>query len=145
MKISVDWQDGMLLQATGESNFPVAMDSGPEFGGRNLGARPMELILMGMAGCTALDVLSILGKMRVHLTSFTVEVEAQRAADEPQVFTSSVLTYRFKMPEPAEDKILRAIDLSLEKYCSAVNTMKRAMPVRWRYEINGATSELKPV
>jgi putative redox protein len=145
VKISVDWQDGMLLQATGESNVPVAIDSSPEFGGRNLGARPMELILMGMAGCTALDVLSILGKMHVQLTSFTVEVEAERAAVDPKVFTSSVLTYRFQMAEVKEDKVLRAITLSLEKYCSAVNTLKIAMPVQWRLEINGVAGELKPV
>jgi len=145
MKISVNWQDGMLLQATGESNFPVAIDSAPEFGGRNLGARPMELILMGMAGCTALDVLSILGKMRVHLSAFSVDVEAGRAGDEPKVFTSSVLTYRFQVDGPVEDKITRAITLSLEKYCSAINTMKKAMPVQWRYVINGTAGELKPV
>lgn len=145
VKISVDWQDGMLLQATGESSFPVAIDSSPEFGGRNLGARPMELILMGMAGCTALDVLSILGKMRVQLTAFTVDVEAERAPTDPKVFTSSVLTYRFRMAEVNEEKILRAITLSLEKYCSAVNTLKTAMPVHWRLEINGVPGELKPV
>ena len=145
MKVTVNWKDGMLLQAAGESGFPVAIDAAPEFGGRNLGARPMELILMGMAGCTALDVLSILAKMRVDLEAFAVEVESERAGTDPKVFTSSVLTYRFTMPEPAADKVTRAITLSLEKYCSAVNTLKKAMPVTWRYEINGSLSEAKPV
>ena len=145
MKITLNWQDGMLLQATGESNFPVAIDAAPEFGGRNLGARPMELILMGMAGCTSLDVLSVLAKMRVHLTSFSVEVEGERAPEHPKVFTSAILTYRFGMPEPAEDKVLRAINLSLDKYCGGINTLKKAMAVQWRYEINGAASKPRPV
>lgn len=145
MQVSVKWQDGMFLSATGESNFPIPIDAGPEFGGRDLGARPMELILMGMAGCTSLDVLSILGKMRVHLSGFSVEVEAGRATDEPKVFTSAVLTYRFQMPQPDADKVTRAITLSLDKYCGAVNTMKKAMPIQWCYDINGVTSELRPV
>lgn len=135
----------MLFRATGESDFPVPIDSSADFGGRGLGARPMELILMGMAGCTALDVLSILGRMRIHPVRFSVEVEAQRADSLPKVFTSAILTYRFQLPEKQEGKTLRAISLSLTKYCGAVNTLKKAMPIQWRCEINGITSELKPV
>ena len=143
MKVTVNWKEGMLLQGTGASEFPVYIDASPEFGGRNLGARPMELILMGMAGCTALDVLSILGKMRVALSSFSVEVESDRATAHPKVFTSALLTYSFAVSGPAEEKITRAITLSLEKYCGAVNTLKMAMPIRWRYEINGNMSDTR--
>ncbi|GFN22640.1 MAG: OsmC family protein [Thermoanaerobacteraceae bacterium] len=144
MRVTVSWQGGMRLVGQGESGQEVTMDAAPEHGGRNEGARPSEVFLMGMAGCTALDVLSILGKKRVKVESFAVDVEAERADEHPRVFTSATLIYRLTGPDLAEEQVKHAIELSLGKYCAMVNTVKKAAPISYCYEINGRRSPVEP-
>lgn len=144
MRVSLSWQGGMKLVGTGESGREVLMDAAPEHGGENFGARPSEVFLMGMAGCTALDVLSILAKKRIALQSFSLEVDAERASEHPKVFTAATLIYRFTGDNLPEDQIKHAIELSLSKYCGMVNTVKKAAPIYYCYEINGQRSPVQP-
>ncbi|MEW8958010.1 MAG: OsmC family protein [Moorella sp. (in: firmicutes)] len=146
MKVTVSWTgEGMALRGTGgSSGQTVVMDAAPEHGGQNLGARPSEVLLMGMAGCTALDVLSILKKKRLSLDSFAIDVEAERAAEHPKVFTAATLIYRLNGAELPEEQVKHAIELSLSKYCGMVNTLKKAMPISYCYEINGKRSPVTP-
>ncbi|MGI9952978.1 OsmC family protein [Moorellaceae bacterium AZ2] len=144
MRVTVSWQGGMTLVGKGESGREVTMDAAPEHGGHNEGARPSEVFLMGMAGCTALDVLSILAKKRLEVESFAVDVEAERAAEHPRVFTSATLVYRFTGGNLPEEQVKHAIELSLSKYCGMVNTVRKAAPIFYCYEVNGHRSPVEP-
>lgn len=145
MKVTVTWEgEHMRLKGLGASGQPVTMDAASEHGGQNLGARPSEVLLMGMAGCTAMDVLSILKKKRLSLASFAIDVEAERAPEHPKIFTAATLVYRLAGPELPEDQVKHAIELSLSKYCGMVNTLKKAVPISYCYEINGNRSPVIP-
>lgn len=102
-----------------ESGHALVMDGPPEFGGRNLGPRPMEMLLLGLGGCTEFDVLMILRRARQHVSSCVVELEAERAATDPKVFTRIHLHYILEGRDLSERQVERAIKLSAEKYCSA--------------------------
>jgi len=119
MKARVKWIDGVAMLGESGSGHGVVMDGPPELGGRNVGVRPMELLLIGMGGCTQFDVLLILRKSRQEVTDCVVELTADRAATDPKVFTRIhahfILTGRGLDPRQVE----RAIKLSAEKYCSA--------------------------
>ena len=119
MKAKLKWIDGVCFMAETGSGHAVVMDGAPEGGGRNLGPRPMELVLAGTAGCTSYDVLAILKKSRQDVRDCWVDIDAERADTEPKVFTRIhfrfIVTGRQLKPELVE----RAISLSAEKYCSA--------------------------
>ena len=119
MKARIKWKNGMSFLGESDSGHAVLMDGPPEAGGRNLGPRPMEMLLMGTGGCTAFDVMLILKKSRQAVSDCVVEIEAQRAAQDPKVFTHIhfhfILTGKNLQPQQIE----RAISLSAEKYCSA--------------------------
>ncbi len=131
MKATVHWKGDMAFSGTGDaSGFPVQMDS--EAG---KGARPMELIALGLAGCTAMDVISILQKKRQTITHFDVTVDAPRAEEHPKVFTSAVITYTVTGSNVEENALLRAIELSATRYCPAQSMLAQAFPIDLRYEI----------
>lgn len=119
MKARVKLIEGMAFLGEAGSGHAVVMDGSPEYGGRNIGIRPMELLLVGLAGCTAFDVVHILRKGREEVADCVVEVSAERAAEDPKVFTAIHLDYRVKGAKLTETKVERAIALSKEKYCSA--------------------------
>ena len=119
MKARVKWvQDVMFVGETG-SGHAVIMDGAPDFGGRNLGARPMEMLLLGLGGCTAFDVMHILRRGREPVTDCVVEIEADRADTDPKVFTRIHLRYFITGEGLSRAKAERAVSLSAEKYCSA--------------------------
>ena len=101
------------------SGHAVVMDGPPDAGGRNLGVRPMEMMLLGMGGCTNFDVMHILKKSRQAVTDCVAEIEAERAESEPKVFTKIHVHFVVKGKELNETKVAKAIELSAEKYCSA--------------------------
>lgn len=101
------------------SGHSVVMDGPPDFGGRNLGVRPMEMLLLGLGGCTQFDVLHILRKSRLEVTDCEVELEAERAEAEPKVFTRIHVHYKVTGRNLTEKAVARAVELSAEKYCSA--------------------------
>ena len=119
MKASARWVDGRMFIGEAGSGHAVIMDGAPEAGGRNAGFRPMDMLLMGLAGCSAFDVVHILEKSRAPITGCTVAVDAERADSDPKVFTKIALTFRVTGRNLAADKVERAVKLSAEKYCSA--------------------------
>jgi len=119
MKARVKWVEQVTMLGESGSGHAVVMDGPPEFGGRNLGVRPMELLLLGMGGCTQFDVLLILRKARQDVTDCVVELEAERAAEDPKVFTRIHAHFVVSGRGLSEKQVERAIKLSAEKYCSA--------------------------
>ena len=119
MKARVKWIENVTFLAESGSGHGLILDGAPETGGRNLGPRPMEMLLLGLGGCTAFDVIHILRRGREQVTDCVVEVEAERAETDPKVFTSIHIHYVVTGRGLAESKVERAIALSAEKYCSA--------------------------
>lgn len=119
MKARAKWVEGMAFLGEAGSGHAVIMDGAPEYGGRNIGIRPMEMLLIGLAGCTGFDVVQILKKGREAVTGCEVEVEAERATEDPQVFTKIHIAYRVSGRGLSQAKAERAVTLSKEKYCSA--------------------------
>lgn len=119
MKARVKWvQDVMFVTESG-SGHAVVVDGAPEYGGRNLGPRPMELLLMGLGGCTSFDVVTILKKARQDVTSCEAELEAERADAVPAVFTKIHVHFKVRGRGLKEAQVKKAVDLSADKYCSA--------------------------
>ena len=119
MKARIKLVDGMMFVGESGSGHAVVMDGAPEYGGRNVGIRPMEMLLIGLGGCTAFDVVQILRKGREQVSDCEVDVTAERAETDPKVFTKIHLEYRVAGKDLAPAKVERAIQLSKEKYCSA--------------------------
>lgn len=135
MKANVTWQKDMVFIGKAASDFPIQMDSDSSYGGTNSGVRPMEMIALGLAGCTAMDVLSILQKKRQHVTQFEVKVDAPRSTDYPQVFTRAAITYVVTGRNVPEEAVLRSIELAATKYCPAQIMLQQAFPMDMHYEI----------
>ncbi|QYZ65905.1 MAG: peroxiredoxin [Gammaproteobacteria bacterium (ex Lamellibrachia satsuma)] len=138
MKARVKWvQDATMLGESG-SGHAVVMDGPPEHGGRNLGVRPMEMLLLGMGGCTEFDVLSILRKSRQQVTDCVVELEAERTESEPKVFSRIHAHFIVTGKGLSEKHVSRAISLSAEKYCSASIMLGQMADITHDYEIRDA-------
>nr|VFJ47399.1 MAG: putative redox protein [Candidatus Kentron sp. DK]VFJ69308.1 MAG: putative redox protein [Candidatus Kentron sp. DK] len=135
MKARIKWVEQATFLGESGSGHAVVMDGAPEFGGRNLGIRPMEALLIGLGGCTAFDIISILGKARQPVEDCVVEIEAERAETTPKVFTRIHVHYRVTGKGIAEDKVARAVSLSSEKYCSASIMLGQAAEITHDYEI----------
>lgn len=125
MKARVKWIEGVSFTAESGSGHAVVVDGAPEAGGRNLGMRPMELVLAGAASCTAFDVVWILKKARQPVTDCVVEADAERAPSEPKVFTRIHLRYAIAGRGLDPRQVERAVKLSKEKYCSATIMLGR--------------------
>ena len=119
MKVTVKWLDGVSFVGESESGHAVVLDGPPDAGGRNIGMRPMEMLLIGMAGCSAFDVVSILQKGRHPVRDCRVEVSAERAAEIPKVFTQIHVHFVVSGANLKPAQVARAVQLSAEKYCSA--------------------------
>jgi len=119
MKVTVKWLDGVSFVGESESGHAVVLDGPPDAGGRNIGMRPMEMLLIGMAGCSAFDVVSILQKGRHPVRDCRVEVSAERAAEIPKVFTQIHVHFVVSGTNLKPAQVARAVQLSAEKYCSA--------------------------
>ena len=119
MKARVKWVEKRTFLGESGSGHSVVMDGAPDAGGRDLGVRPMETLLLGMGGCTAFDVVHILEKARETVIDCELEIEADRAKEDPKVFTQIKIRYIVSGKNLSRDKVQRAVDLSAEKYCSA--------------------------
>jgi putative redox protein len=138
MKARIKWvQDATFLGESG-SGHAVVMDGPPDHGGRNLGVRPMEMLLLGMGGCTAFDVVSILKKSRQPVTDCVAELEAERAAEDPKVFTRIHVHFIVTGDGLDEKRVARAVSLSAEKYCSASIMLGKSAEISHDYEIRSA-------
>jgi putative redox protein len=125
----IAWVENALFVAESGSGHTVTMDGSPDVGGRNLGARPMEMVLLGMGGCTAIDVVSMLRKQRQDIRDVAVELVAERADDHPKVFTDVKLVYRIRGKNLNRALVERAVSLSDEKYCSATAMVRKSAVV----------------
>jgi len=135
MKAQVRWIDGAMMVGESGSGHAVVMDGPPDFGGRNMGIRPMEMLLLGMGGCSQFDVLLILRKGRHKVTGCVVELEAERAETEPKVFTNIHIHYKVTGPDLTEKSVARAVKLSAEKFCSASIMLGATAEITHDFEI----------
>ena len=135
MNISVKWIDGMLMVGKSDSGHAIVMDGPPEIGGENLGVRPMEMLLLGMAGCTMIDVVSTLKKMREDVVDCQTQVSADRSEEYPKVFTNIHVHFVLRGKQLNPSKVDKAIKLSAEKYCSASIMIGKTAIITHDYEI----------
>jgi putative redox protein len=135
MKAKITWINGRAFLGESGSGHSVVMDGAPESGGRNIGVRPMEMMLLGLGGCTAFDVVHILEKSREKVTGCEVELEAERAGEDPKVFTAVKLIYTLRGSQLKPAVVERAIKLSSEKYCSASKMFEKTATLAHEWKI----------
>lgn len=135
MKARVKWIENVAFVGESESGHAFVMDGAPEGGGRNLGPRPMEVVLLGTGACTAYDVVSILRKARQAVTDCVVEIEADRAENDPKVFTRIRMHFIVTGKGIKHPQVERAIALSAEKYCSASIMLGKTAEIVHDFEI----------
>lgn len=135
MKATVKWLDHMSFVGESGSGHSIVMDGAPDVGGRDMGVRPMEMVLLGMGGCTAFDVVYILNKARQQLTGCHVELEAERATEVPKVFTKIHAHYVIKGKALDEKKVERAVKMTAEKYCSVSIMLAASVEITHDFEI----------
>ena len=126
MQAKIKWTDGVQFVAESGSGHSIVIDGPPEKGGRNSGARPMELLLMGLGGCSSFDVVSILKKARQNIIDCHTEVKAERVDEVPSVFSKIHLHFVVTGKDLKESQVARAVSLSADKYCSASIMLGRA-------------------
>lgn len=135
MKARIKWNEGVSFVAESGSGHAIVIDGAPDAGGRNLGPRPMELLLMGTAACTAFDVVLILRKGRQNVLGCIAEADAQRAVTDPKVFTRIHIHFVVTGRNLDQGKVARAIKLSAEKYCSASAMLAKTAEITHDFEI----------
>ena len=139
MKTRIKWNGNVSFLAESDSGHSVLMDGAPEAGGQNLGPRPMEMLLMGLGGCTTFDVVLILKKGRQDIRDCVVEIEAERAQVDPKVFTDIHLHFIITGHDLNPQTVERAIHLSAEKYCSTSIMLKNTVNITHDFEIIAVT------
>ena len=136
MKASIKWDEDVMFLAESESGHVVAIDGPPSSGGRNVGVRPMEMVLMGMGGCTSFDVMMMLKKARQQVTDCVAQLDAERSDEIPSVFTKIHIHFIVTGKALKETQVKRAINLSADKYCSAsIMLGKGGVEITHDYEI----------
>lgn len=125
MKARIKWVQDVMFVGESGSGHAVVMDGAPDAGGRNLGVRPMEMLLLGLGGCSAFDVMLILKRSREAVTDCVVDIDAERATTDPKVFTKIQMNYTVTGRALDRKKVERAVQLSMEKYCSASAIMAK--------------------
>lgn len=135
MKARVQWLDGRAFVGESGSGHAVVMDGAPDSGGRNIGVRPMEMLLLGLGGCTAFDIVMILERMREKVTGLDIALEGERAEQDPKVYTHVKMIYRVKGRGLKPANVERAVNLSAEKYCSASAMFGKTATIEHSFEI----------
>ena len=135
MQARIKWVEGVSFLGQTESNHSVLMEGSPEAGGKNLGPRPMELVLIGTGGCAAFDVVHILKKSRQQITDCVAEIQAERAETDPKVFTKIHFHFIITGKQLKAEQVERAINLSAEKYCSASIMLGKTALITHDFEI----------
>ena len=147
MEAKVIWRKNMSFEGCADTGFTLPLGTDPSVGGDNDGFRPMELIAIGLAGCTAMDVVSILNKKRQDVTNFEVQVHTDRSDEHPKVFTRATIEYIIGGHGVDETAVVRAIELSAMRYCPAQAMLGQLMPIDLNYNIyeDQGNGERKPV
>ena len=134
-KAKVTYTEGLQFVAQAESGPAIVMDGDAKFGGGNTGPRPMELLLMGIGGCSGMDVVSILRKKKENLTGLELQVNGTKAKEYPQKFTDIEIEFVVKGKNLSEDAVRKAIALSMDKYCSVKATLEGSAKITYHYKI----------
>ena len=142
MKAKVNWHGKLSFTGGADTGFEVPLGANPLVGGDNDGFRPLELMAVSLAGCTAMDVISILQKKRQEVTDFRVEVDANRADGHPKVFTEAVVEYHVTGKEISEKAVVRAVELSATRYCPAQSMLAKVFPMALKYSIYDESGNL---
>lgn len=137
MAVIVTHQQQMTFSGTSSDGYAVRMDSSREAGGTGQGVRPMEMLLLGLGGCTGIDVVSILEKMRMPFDSFQMVLQGERADNHPKIYTQITIRYQFTGSSLDVEKVRRAVSLSQEKYCSASAMLGQSATITAVLEFNG--------
>ena len=135
MKSTIKWLDGVSFEGVSESGHSVVMDGAPESGGKNLGMRPMEMLLIGLGGCTSYDVVTILKKSRQDIKDCNAEITAERAENIPKVFTKIHIHFILEGNNLDVSVVERAINLSATKYCSASIMLEKSVIITHDFKI----------
>lgn len=135
MSISIKWQGGKAFEATSSTGHKVMMDASKEVGGEDKGSRPMELLLMGLGGCSGIDVIMMLEKGKQNVKDCQMDVTAERADAIPAVYTKIHLHFKVIGTDLNEKKVARAVELSAEKYCSVSKMLEKTAEMTHTYEI----------
>ena len=142
MNAKVTWHGKLSFTGTADSGFEIPLGTEIEVGGDNDGFRPLELMAVSLAGCTAMDVISILQKKRQEISDFRVEVNAARTSDHPKVITAAVIEYHVTGTKVEEAAVLRAIELSATRYCPAQAMLAQVFPMELRYFVYDESGDL---
>ena len=142
MTAIVNWHGKLSFTGSAASGFEVPLGTSPNVGGDNDGFRPLELMAVSLAGCTAMDVISILQKMRQEITAFRVEVDTDQSDAHPKVFTQAFIEYHVTGKDVTENAVVRAIELSAVRYCPAQSMLAKAFPIVLKYSIYDENGEL---
>lgn len=135
MNAKVDWKGKLSFTGSSDSSFEVPLGASPKVGGDDDGFRPMELMAISLAGCTAMDVISILMKKRQEISDYQVKVETERADQHPRVFTRAVIEYHVAGKDISESAVSRAMELSADTYCPAQAMLGKIIPLTLKYFI----------
>jgi putative redox protein len=135
MESTIKFIDGLRFVAEGSSGHSLIMDGDPEFGGNDSAPRPTELILMGLGGCAGMDVISILKKKRLEVTGFEIIVRGKKAEAHPKRFTDVDIEFLVKGKNISEDAVKRAVELSMDKYCSVKATLEGVANITYSHRI----------
>ena len=141
MKARVKWVENAMFVGQSGSGHSVVMDGPAESGGQNLGIRPMEMLIIGMGGCTAFDVVHILKKSRQNVTDCIVDITADRVDEEPKVFSKIHIHFTVEGEQLKDKQVQRAVELSAEKYCSASIMLGKTAEITHDYEIKDSSSK----
>ena len=141
LKVNLTWNEKMKFTGTDVDGRTVVMDAAEVYGGEGKGIRPMELLLMSLAGCTAIEVGNVMNKMRLGYTRFDIEVEAEKAETVPHVFTEIRVHYILEGEGISPEKFIKAFEIGGLKYCSVANMIKQACPVLYTATVNGTTQD----
>ena len=139
MKARIKWNEQVSFIAESGSGHAILIDGAPEHGGRNLGIRPMEAVLMGLGSCSAFDVVQILKKSRQLISDCIVELDAQRADSVPAVFTQIHMTFVIRGRDLKPASIARAVELSVDKFCSAAAMLRPGVDIQYDWRIDDET------
>ncbi len=135
MIVTLKQLEGVNFIATTESGHEISIDGSDQVGGQNRGARPMEIVLAGLGGCSSIDVMSILKKSRVDVADCKIEINAERADAVPSVFSKIHVHYIFSGNQLDQKKVSRAVSLSMEKYCSVTRMLEKTADITYDFEI----------
>lgn len=136
-KINVEWKGNMVFEGKDSDGHSLAMDASAIYGGSNQGVRPMEMLLISLAGCTGIEVGHAMNKMRLEYTSFTITADAVRREEIPQIFTEINVEYTVEGTGISLERFVRAFELGAVKYCSVANMLKASSKINYSFVLNG--------